>query len=93
MNVIGATLLWEHGAKHPDALPALRAFYALVSQADWTERSSVERECGAISRFKSDRRMELELNAAACRVSLCIHYELSLVRILAVLEAGKEEAR
>ena len=93
MNVIGTTVLSDYGAKHPEALPLLRALHALLVQANWTGRDSVERECGAIARFKNDARVEMVLNEANCRVVLNIHYELGLVRILAVKDLEGERGK
>lgn len=93
MNVIGANVLSDYGAKHPKALPALRALHALIAQASWTGRDDVERACGAISSFESDSRLDLDLSDCGCRVALRIHYGLRVVHILAAtaLEPRKKK--
>lgn len=86
MNVIGISILSDYGADHAKAKPVLRALHALIAQADWTARASVERDCGAIARFDSDSdaSLTLDLAEAGCSVALSIHYGLGVVRILAV---------
>ena len=91
MDVIGASLLSDHGARHPPALPFLRGLYALITRANWTERACVERDCRAIARFENDGAVILESAQARCRVALGIHYRLGVVRIMAVTETGEVE--
>lgn len=93
MDVIGASLFSDHGAKHPRALPFLRGLYALIARANWTGRADVEKDCGAIARFEADGRVLLESAEAGCRVALGIHYGLGVVRIMAVTETGEVENR
>lgn len=91
MNVIGASVLSDYGATHPAALPVLLALHALIAQAHWGARADVERQCGAIARFESDGRVELDLRESGCRVALSIHYGLGVVRILAVTGLKRTE--
>lgn len=93
MDVIGASLLSDHGATHPRALSFLRGLYALIARANWTGPDSVERDCCAIARFQEDGPLILESAEARCRVSLGIHYGLGVVRIMAVTETGEAEKR
>ena len=85
MNVIGANVLSEYGAKHPKALPTLQALYALISQANWAERADVEHDFGELARFREDGRLEIVLSETGCCVTLRIHCGLSVVRILAAM--------
>jgi mRNA-degrading endonuclease HigB of HigAB toxin-antitoxin module len=93
MDVIGASLLSDYGAKHPQALPFLRALYALLASAQWARPADVERECGAIIRFMDDNRVILEAAEPACEVVFGIHYGLGVVRILAVTKRNEGENR
>lgn len=86
MNVIGANKLTEYGKKHPEALLTIEALHAFIAQTNWTKREDVERDCGAIARFRNDGWLEIDLNDRGCCVTMAIHYELGLARILAVTE-------
>jgi mRNA-degrading endonuclease HigB of HigAB toxin-antitoxin module len=86
MNVIGANKLSEYGKKHPKALPAMQALHALIAHASWTGRKDIERDCGAIARFRDDGGLEIDLNDRGCRVTLAIHYGVGVARILTVTE-------
>jgi mRNA-degrading endonuclease HigB of HigAB toxin-antitoxin module len=86
MDVIGANVLSEYGAKHPSALPTLEALHALIAHANWTGPKTVEQDCGGLARFRNDGCLVIDLRKTGCRVTLSIHYGLGIVRILEAIE-------
>jgi mRNA-degrading endonuclease HigB of HigAB toxin-antitoxin module len=93
MDVIGGALLADYGARRPEALPMLRALYAILSGANWADRSAMEKHCGAIARFEQDDRVTLELPEAGCRVTLSIHYGLGVIRVLKITDSDEVQGR
>ncbi|WP_137390571.1 hypothetical protein [Rhodoligotrophos defluvii] len=89
MIVVGTSVLVDFGSRHPEAEAALRALNGLLREAAWTDRTDVERECGAVAQAGADGRVVLELADVGCRVTLWVNYELGVVRIASATETAK----
>ncbi|WP_342642137.1 hypothetical protein [Rhodoligotrophos ferricapiens] len=89
MIVVGTSVLVDYGKRHPEALASLSALNGLLRQAAWTDRASIEQECGALARINEDGRLLLDLPEAGCRVMVGINLELGIVRITSVTELNQ----
>jgi mRNA-degrading endonuclease HigB of HigAB toxin-antitoxin module len=84
VTIIGASLLADYAARHPEAKPALAGLGALIREAAWTCAADVERQFPALVRSGPAGAAVLEIAEVRVRVILGINYALGLVRVSSV---------
>lgn len=80
MQVIALRTLRRFWARHPQAERPLRAWYALVSRAEWRRPVDVETEFGTTVDFVADNRIVFDIGGNKYR--LVVHVAYAYRRIL-----------
>ena len=78
MRVIAVATLREFWAHHPDAEEPLKAWYAEVSRAGWTQPSDIKRHYGNASILKN-KRVVFNIKGNDYRLIVSIAYRTQLV--------------
>lgn len=80
MRIIARKTLRDFWAQHPDARPALEAWYADVKQANWRSPADIKSVYRNAS-FLADNRVVFNIKGNKYRLIVAIRYEYSLVYI------------
>lgn len=80
MQIIALRTLRLFWSRHPQAERPLRAWYALVSRAEWRRPSDVKAQFGATVDFVGDNRIVFDL--AGNKYRLVVHVAYPYKRVL-----------
>src|SRR5262245_60791712 len=81
MRVIARRALREFWERHPRAEGPLRAWFALVSVAHWSNPNDVKRQFGRTVDFVADNRVIFDLGGNKYRLIVRVSYEFGRVLI------------
>lgn len=80
MQVIALRTLRQFWRRHPQAEGPLRAWYAVVSRAEWSGPTDVKRQFGTTVDFVGDNRIVFDIGGNKYR--LIVHVAYSFRRVL-----------
>ena len=80
MQVIALRTLRQFWRRHPQAEGPLRAWYAVVSRAEWSGPADVKRQFGTTVDFVGDSRIVFDIGGNKYR--LIVHVAYSFRRVL-----------